>query len=262
MHFEGPAVQGRMLMDAPWFPVADYAMTLSISTALPELSTSTRPQVMLLGLGTGALAWTYHRLLPHAELCAVEIRPAVIDAARARFDWSTLEAQGVRLEHLDALEALHQVSPQSQSLISVDLFLSDGPASLLFKEDFWRALQRALHPRGWVSINAWSSDPKHLIEINDALKTWVCPDGEISGIGHEYFGNIVIFAAPQQIPWGEILAQTYNIDRSLTLTDEQLSISQRDQFESSLTEIGVQRVTPSQRLSRLRSIDQLIEELS
>ena len=84
LHFGNSAVQGRLNLEIPWRIVTEYGMTMSAAAAFPEpvrrrthqtssqippqaLSLMpTQPKVCLLGLGTGALAWTYHHLLPHA----------------------------------------------------------------------------------------------------------------------------------------------------------------------------------------------------
>ena len=96
------------------------------------------PQICLLGLGTGALAWTYHHLMPHAQLSAIELRPAVIEVAQSTFGLSPLSTSKLKLITGDALEQISTLPASSQTIIAVDLFTSENMADCLLNPQLWK----------------------------------------------------------------------------------------------------------------------------
>lgn len=230
MHFGSAALQGRLAIEEPWRPVAEYLVTMSGAAAFPPPISRSKaeplpahPQVCLLGLGTGALAWTYHALLPHAQMTAIELRPAVIEAARACF---LLDSLPIQIIEGDAAEEIRTLPAQSQTVISVDLFMSTGMASVVDQSSFWRDISRALHPKGVLCLNAWTGDLERYHLLCSQLSRWVCPAGELRCVDHVGFGNVILFASPQPIDLGGLFARASMIDqvfsRGQRLTHRQL----------------------------------------
>lgn len=237
LHFGNSAVQGRLNLDEPWRPVTEYGTTMSAAVAFPapfkrritrspqspqssqspqSTQAPAQPNICLLGLGTGALAWTYYHLLPHAKLTAFELRGAVIEAARAQFKLDELiEQSGLVVQEGDAAHLINELPPRSQTLIAIDLFTSEGMAPALGDPSFWRSVARAIHPIGVVCINAWSGDRAKLKVITQALKRWVVPGGDLLSIDHVEFGNVGLFATPRPIEYAQVCARAARIDERL-----------------------------------------------
>ncbi|MBK8170170.1 MAG: fused MFS/spermidine synthase [Sandaracinaceae bacterium] len=81
------------------------------------------PRVLILGLGGGTIARVIRAFSPKAYIAAVEISPAVIDAAREHFDLDSLHVDVTRADAQDFLSA-----PPSEffDVIIEDIFLGAG----------------------------------------------------------------------------------------------------------------------------------------
>ena len=220
LHFGSKALQGRINLDQPWRPLAEYTVSMAALAALPEPQRRQRdetlpdqPTICLLGLGTGSLAWTYHRLIPHAHLTAIELRPAVIEVGVELFGLSKLEA--LKMIRGDALDEVTRLAERSQTLISIDLFTDEGMAPCLKSSVFWQQVARILHPCGSIAVNVWSGDQEAFKEILTLIKTYICPEGDILMIDHELFGNYIILASPRSLKQESSLARARKIDDRL-----------------------------------------------
>lgn len=221
MHFGSASLQGRLCLNEPWLPVAEYAVTMAGLAALPapvsrvsDSRAPLTPQVCLLGLGTGSLAWTYQHLLPSATLTALELRPAVIEAARACMRLDELSA--LRVIEGDADQTITTLEERSQTLIAVDLFTAQGMAEITGTSHLWRSVSRVLHPSGALCVNAWSGDLSRFRALLSLLERWVCPGGSLLSIDHLGFGNVVIFATPRPLEGRAMLTRASRVDQLLT----------------------------------------------
>ena len=220
LHFGSSALQGRINLAQPWRPIAEYAVSMAALAALPDPqsrrdeSLPNRPAICLLGLGTGSLAWTYHRLIPHGELTAIELRPAVIEVAIKRLGLSQLK--GLKLYQGDAADQLAQLNDRSQTLIAIDLFTSEGMAPCLDSSRFWREVSRVLHPCGAVAINTWSGDQRAFDTLSSKVRSLLCPTGDMLIIDHEGFGNCIVLASPRALNREGTLLRADRIDRALS----------------------------------------------
>lgn len=258
MHFGNRGLQGRLCLRELWRPVAEYAFTMAGVVAFPAPQSRAhtqdlppRPQVCLLGLGTGALAWTYHHLLPHAELTALELRPAVIEAARSclRLD----ELTCLQVIEGDALTSLSALADRSQTIMAIDLFHERGMAEVLQKKQFWREVGRVLHPTGALCINAWSGQIELLRDLVRDVETWVCPGGLQIGVSHRGFGNVVIFVTPSPYQWNDVLKRARLVDHRLAQGRAWSRRQAREVKRVGLTQDGVMT-----RLSRAEPMKNLI----
>lgn len=222
LHFGSSALQGRINLEQPWRPLAEYAVSMLTLAALPErqsrqdktsLQVPDRPRVCLLGLGTGSLAWSYHRILPQAELTAIELRPGVIEVATQLFGLGSLTA--LRIIQGDASRELVQLADHSQTLVAIDLFTSTGMAPCLSSSDLWREVSRVLHPCGAIAVNSWSGDAEAFEKIFTEIKAHVCPQGDALIIDHEGFGNYIVLASPRPLDREGCLTRATQIDQLL-----------------------------------------------
>lgn len=260
LHFGTASIQGRINRDYPWLPVAEYAKTMSIAAAFPSPISRTAqesiqaprvPQVCLLGLGTGSLAWSYHHLLPHAELTVIELRATVIEAAKQYFRLDDL-AQRTHLTILegDALEQLGHLARGSQTLVAIDLFTASDMADCLNETQFWREVARVLHPRGVLCVNTWSSRPQACRFIHQMIEAHICPAGELYTLDHSGFSNLILFASPRPIELKSVLKRTEQIDEKLAWPEQKTARLQR-KWKLEADHVGLSRETISARAHRL-----------
>ncbi|MFZ5580838.1 MAG: spermidine synthase [Pseudomonadota bacterium] len=110
-------------------------------------------RALILGMGGGALARMLMAHFPKLELDAVELRPAVVEAAH--------EALGLPRDprlavHIMDAGAFARNAPASEyDLILTDLFDAQGMVPLLTDTDFQRDCARILAPRGALASNLW-----------------------------------------------------------------------------------------------------------
>ena len=258
LHFGNRGLQGRFCLSEPWRPVAEYALTMAGAVAFPAPQSRSQhhdlpsqPQVCLLGLGTGSLAWTYHYLLPHAEMTALELRPAVIEAARACFRLDELTQ--LKVIEGDALRSVSKLSERSQTLIVIDLFNDQGMAEVLHQPQLWREVGKVLHPCGALCFNAWSGQIDLLRSLVSYIERWVCPAGLQVGVSHYGFGNVTIFVTPRPYCWDDVLKRAQQVDKMLGRGRVWTRKQHRELRRVGLTKEGVK-----ERLSRAEPMKKFI----
>ncbi len=254
LHFGSSALQGRINLDYPWYPVAEYAFSMSALAALPspqkrvhDQSLPEVPMVCLLGLGTGSLAWTYHHLIPRAQLTAIELRPSVIEAATAMCGLGDLSS--LQIMNGDALERLSELSSRSQTLIAIDLFNAEGMAPCLMAPKFWREVSRVLHPCGAICVNAWSGDQERYHSMLSLITEHFSSAGDLLIIDHEGFGNLVLLVSPRSLNRSGCLERAQKIDERLTAPRLKTK-GQRRRWERAAASAGLSGESVHDRLKR------------
>ena len=232
LHFGSAALQGRINLEYPWLPVAEYGVSMSLAAAFPSpqerisryqsntnVSTSTPavPQVCLLGLGTGSLTWTYHHLMPHAQLTVIELRPAVIAVAKSTFGLNKLSPSSLKIMQGDALEQITLLPTASQTLIAIDLFTADNMAECLLQPQFWRELSRIIHPVGVLCINTWGSRVECCLTIQNLIQKYICPGGDLYLLDHLNFTNEILFASPRAVDLQSVIKRSRVIESKLDI---------------------------------------------
>jgi hypothetical protein len=259
LHFGTSALQGRINREKPWLPVAEYAATMAAAAAFPapqkrrsdhKAELPKQPQVCILGLGTGALAWTYHYLMPHAQITAIELRPAVVEVARSLFNLDKLS--DLKLMVGDALACIKKLPTNSQTIIAIDLFTSIGMADCLLDRVFWREVGRVIHPTGVVCINTWASRPELFLQVHDCVEERICPAGNLYAIDHRHFSNLILFATPRLVDIEDICRRGQFIDDRLALPQFR-SKNRRRRWLRESEYAGLSGESISDRLGRLAS---------
>lgn len=110
-------------------------------------------RALILGMGGGALARTLLASFPALEIDAVELRPAVVEAAHEALGLPRDPRLAVHI--MDAGEFVRNAPSSTYDLVLTDLFDAQGMVSLLADEDFQRACARILAPRGALASNLW-----------------------------------------------------------------------------------------------------------
>lgn len=148
----------------------------------------------LLGLGAGALA---QAVLAHRGECkidAVELRPRVVELARAWFGLP--EERRLRLHRKDAWEYLNH-RPVPTDLLLTDLYVSDGMNELQAQQQFLAACRGALKPGGILICNYWLKNSLTSHALNGALQA-VFPHQPVTLSIPD--GNCIAFAFDGGIP--------------------------------------------------------------
>lgn len=108
--------------------------------------------VLLLGLGGGALANCLLEYFPLKNLTAVELRPAVVELASR---WLGLSGDQRFDVAIGCAEAYVKSAPASCDLLFMDLYMEGGISRLQMQKSFFQACHRALRPGGVMVINQW-----------------------------------------------------------------------------------------------------------
>lgn len=122
------------------------AMLLPLLFRKPE-------QVLLFGLGGGALATSLLHALPDAAVTAVELRRAVIKASRRFFQLPS--DKRLQIVQADAGEFVEAAEAGCCDLLCSDIYSGEGMALQYFQPWFIAECRRLLQPDGWLVLNCW-----------------------------------------------------------------------------------------------------------
>jgi len=115
---------------------------------------------LILGMGGGGLAKFLCSSFPECRIDAVELSPAVVQAAYDYFDLPKEERLSVHTE--DAL-AFVEKEKKTYDLIIVDLFLGDGISNLVTDTRLFGHCHRLLSKGGILCWNTWKRTPEKLM---------------------------------------------------------------------------------------------------
>jgi spermidine synthase len=149
LHFGTEWIQGGMRIARP------YALELAYQQEMmaPGLFIPEPRRIVQLGLGAAALTKFCHRHVPSAEVVAVELSEAVIDAARA---WFMLPDDDTRLTvvHEDAQDFIARPGQRGRAdWLQVDLYDAQARGPVYDDERFYRACRAALRRPGVACFN-------------------------------------------------------------------------------------------------------------
>lgn len=207
-------VQSAMYLHAPLALALAYTQAM-MSFVLLQPSPS---RVLLLGLGGGSLARFLHHQLPAASIDAVELRPAVVEAAKKCF--GLIEDARLRIHVGDAGDFVaNRAGAPAYDAILVDAYDGKGPASVTCSEDFPALCAQRLTAQGVAAWNLWSSDPSALAtQLSRVAGAFA---GEIVRLNVPNRGNVIALAGPAVanlanrrplIPLARRLKREWNMD--------------------------------------------------
>lgn len=153
------------------------------------LFTKTAKNVLAIGLGGGSLPKYIHHFLPHMKTVAVELNPAVVQAARAQF---FLPDDDDRLTVLEQDGANYVCeNPDSADVLLLDAYDGKGLAQELSSQAFLDRCHRALTENGILVVNLWSSDKSFETYLERVQASF---DGRVLVMPTGRPGNIILFA--------------------------------------------------------------------
>ncbi len=122
-------------------------------------------RVLTLGLGAGSLNTCLHNRFPGLKQQVVELRPAVIEAARRFFQLP--RSKRLVLHEMDAKVYMKAPDTAGVDILFSDLYSSDGMDELQLDPDFIERCADLIKPDGWLVLNCWreheSSDLPNLL---------------------------------------------------------------------------------------------------
>lgn len=157
MHFGTPARQSTMLVDTPDVLVLAYSRCMAGALLLVD-----EPRrALLLGLGGGSLAKYLLTQLPGCRVEVAEMRPRVVDLARAFF--ALPDDQRLEISLTSAERFLASIAVGSYDLILVDIHNRNGMAPAQGDPAFYPACVRHLARGGVLAANLWTGGGRGLL---------------------------------------------------------------------------------------------------
>ncbi|MEW5838844.1 MAG: fused MFS/spermidine synthase [Pseudomonadota bacterium] len=141
--------QTRILAHSPQHLCFDYMRIMLLA-----LLWKPKPKrALILGLGGGAQARSLLARFPKLELDAVELRPAVVEAAYQALKLP--QDARMQVHVMDALDFVRSAQAKRYDLIFVDLFDRYGMAPIMADAEFMQHCARILGARGALAANLW-----------------------------------------------------------------------------------------------------------
>lgn len=189
LHFSSNWVQGAMRIARPWALELDYTREMMAALLLRPDGDWPR-SALLIGLGAASLTKFLYRHRPEARLTVVEIKPAVIAAARQYFK---LPEEDARLSILVGDGAAHvAAAAERYDLILVDGFDAKARSGRLDGLPFYRDCRARLSASGLMAVNLLSKRRG----VRDAMERIAeAFDGRALAFPSCDSGNVVAFAA-------------------------------------------------------------------
>jgi spermidine synthase len=156
--------QSCQLKSDPFLLQHDYtqAMLLVLLFKSPH-------NMILFGLGGGAIATTLHQYLPGLKIRVVELRPKVVAIAHRFFQFPRSKRIEVFTE--DASEFLEREQQAKTDLLFSDMYCADGLDMQQTQPWFIERCYRLLKDDGWLVLNCWQVHRGEQ-EMLAALKTY------------------------------------------------------------------------------------------
>lgn len=193
-------------LEAPWR--LQLAYTRWMMTAL--LLCPDPRNILLFGLGGGALPHFLHHYHPQAQLDIVEKERAVIDLAYQYFNLPNQDT--LRIFHQDAQLFLQDAPESDYQLALLDIFGPGVMADALFEATLYRQILERLTPDGVLAVNLWSGEKALYRRALQAVREGA--DGHLLQLQVSKRSNVILLAFPRAIPWKALKRARKNIPRA------------------------------------------------
>jgi spermidine synthase len=209
MHFTRGCTQSTMRLDDPNALVCNYTCKMMAFLLLNPV-----PQnILMLGLGGGALPKFCYSRLPHAEITVVEINEDVI-ALRDAF-CIPRDDHRLRIVQADAGRYIGEVN-DPVDVILVDAFDPTGIARTLVTSHFYSDAAERLTDKGVLVMNFWGDRERYAENLTQAAKAF----GKNLRLVPTMDSNVILFATHQPAPLsisGELESLSQWLQRALGL---------------------------------------------
>lgn len=185
MHLGNATVQSAMRLSAPF----DLELTYTRGMMCFLLFNDQVQDVTVIGLGGASIPKYIHKYLPTIRVTAVELNPAVINAARSQF-YLPDEDERLRVFLGDGVRYI-QENPGGTDVLMLDAYDAKGLPPELSSQEFYDRCSEALAADGILVVNLWGSDKKFDIYLQRIEQSF---GGRVLMMPTGRPGNIVIFA--------------------------------------------------------------------
>jgi len=165
LYFDSGACQSSLQLSDPTTLILGYTQCMLAGL----LFRPTPQQILLIGLGGGALARFLHHHLPAAQIVCVETRTAVVELAQTYFDLP--DSSRLHIHIGDGAAYLRTARDGAFDLILVDAFDSAGVHASVCTAEFHADCRRSLRADGVLGINLWNTPEAPCKQQVDAIKT-------------------------------------------------------------------------------------------
>lgn len=151
LYFQNAVVQSRIDRKTPSRLLLRYTRYMMAASLL----VLPRPKnVLLIGVGAGALLHFFHHYFPDVYVDGIDYSEEIIEIARRFF--VIPENERIRVYHHDGLDYLQRHNEKVYDLILVDAFDDMGMAKTIYSADFFKAARQGLGENGIICCNLWS----------------------------------------------------------------------------------------------------------
>jgi spermidine synthase len=164
-------------------------------------------RALILGLGGGAQARALLTAFPKLELDAVELRPAVVEAAYQALNLRPDLRLHVHI--MDALDFVRHAEASRYDIILLDLYDRHGMAPIMAETEFMQHCARLLHPHGALAANLWRHPLNDFIDAARAMEQAFPWLGFVSSCGHDQKVAIGTHDAPGHLRELTSIAEKY-----------------------------------------------------
>ncbi len=212
--FKGQIVQSKILIKEPHRMILRYTHYM---TALSLLLCPHPKNILLIGVGAGAIIHFFYHFFPETKVDGIEYSREIINIARSYF--ALPDSPMINIHCHDGFRFLaDEHTSHNYDLILVDAFNDHGMAPSIYSFDFFKIAASRLTAEGVIVANLWSGNSKTYKKVRKAIEK----NSEHSlfvPVAHRE--NIIAVLCRKQNPWPRLamskkelkeLSHKYHID--------------------------------------------------
>ncbi len=197
LYFHNKVVQSRMSLQEPHRLILKYTQYMMAAALLVK---PVPTDILLIGIGAGALVHFLHHHFPSSPIDAVDYSEHVIKIARGYF--SLPENDHITIHCIDGLDFLRKRDNKVKyDLILVDAFNDCGMAKNIYSNEFLSLAKQSISPEGTICCNLWSGNSDTYNKVQKAIRKNSTSSIFIPVNRRE---NIIALLFQTQPPWRQI----------------------------------------------------------
>lgn len=196
LYFADDSLQSRISFIDPNVLILLYTQyMMSALLVQPEPA-----NVLLIGIGAGALVRFLHHHFPHCAIDAVDNSEQIIRMAVSYFHMPNKAP--ITIHCCDGYDFLTiRQTGRPYDLMLIDAFDEKGMSKTIYAEDFFRSCMESLTPDGVLSCNLWSCDSEELRRVKNGIQQHATSELYLPVPNR---GNIIALAFKTPPPWQKI----------------------------------------------------------
>ncbi|THB67278.1 MAG: methyltransferase domain-containing protein [Gammaproteobacteria bacterium] len=219
MHFGSGSIQSAMDKENPELLVLEYMRRMFSFLIFKDNA----EDLLLLGLGGGAMLRFINKELPQSNVTAIDIDADVIEVAEKQFGIPHNKKNTIKQS--DALFYLECAAEKKFDVIFVDLFSGDTVPEEIYSEEFIENAANILHDNGMAIINILPVDVETFsvlikrVRVEFNCRVLCLPVPEHDNVIIITFKEEVRFSAEYLRSMAVLLEERYHLQFSRYLTD-------------------------------------------